>query len=330
MELKILNDDPLGVLTSTKLIVENLRHLTLNENRLDELAKKIIERFKKGLDDEYELGIGSTGTIEEDLQLVFIEDVVNFCFWSGKNDQKWEIEYPMGNTISGGWYGLVGCFKRGIAEGIKICDAKFLSNLTIDEARNFFRGKGNAGIPLLDERVKNLREAGTVLLEHFEGKIINLIKFSNYDSVEIIKNILKYFPSFRDISYLNGKEVKFLKRVQICPNDFSYVLKNTQNKITNLDKLTAYADYKLPQVLRMCGIFNYSIILAGKVDSMTEILHDSGEEIEIRAATIWAVELLRQKIGNLSAGEIDNTMWIISQGIQNESKPYHRTRTIFY
>jgi hypothetical protein len=74
----------------------------------------------------------------------------------------------------------------------------------------------------------------------------------------------------------------------------------------------------------------YSNELAEKVDNYIELTHDSEEEIEIRAATIWGVELLRQIMPDLTAGEIDNTIWLLSQNLQNQAQPYHRTRTIFY
>ena len=162
------------------------------------------------------------------------------------------------------------------------------------------------------------------------GKVINLLKTSDFDAIKIVKSITENFPCFKDISILDNKEVIFLKRAQICVNDFAYVLKNNVNKITNLDMLTAYADYKLPQLLRMYGVINYEKSLAEKIDALIEIVHDSREEIEIRSATIWAIELLRQRINTLTAGEIDNTIWLLRQGIQNETKPYHHSRTIFY
>jgi hypothetical protein len=59
----------------------------------------------------------------------------------------------------------------------------------------------------------------------------------------------------------------------------------------------------------------------------------SEEEVEIRAATIWACELLRremQKHGyHLTAAEIDLRLWHMSQQTA-EMRPYHRTRTIYY
>jgi len=331
MKLEILKDDPLNILKTTKYVVENAQYVSLDESKIDDvIANKILERFNKGLDNEYELGTNLTGKIEDNLQLTFIENSVNFCFWPTRGEPKWEVEWPIGEKVQGGWYGLVNCFKRAIAEGVSILDPNYLSDITLEEAHNVFRGVNDVQIPLLDKRVDNLREIGNVLTKKFEGKVIKLLEMSDYDAVKIVKNISENFPCFRDVSNLDNKEVIFLKRAQICPNDFSYVLKNTKNKITNLDKLTAYADYKLPQLLRMFGILNYSESLAEKVDSTTEILHDGREEVEIRAITIWAVELLRQRIGKLTAGEIDNTIWVMSQEPQYKSKPYHRSRTIFY
>ena len=329
MNLQILHDDPLDILASTKSVVEQARFVFIRDNKLEALAGSIVERFNKGLDSQ-ELGFGKADSIEDDIQLIFIEDAVNFCFWPDKDQLKWEVEWPGGNIASGGWYGLVACFKRGLAEKIPILDADYLSAITMEQARRFFRGKTGAEIPLLRERVSNLQEAGKVLREKFHGKFANVLESCGYDSVNIVNAILDNFPSFRDISLLRGQEVRLLKRAQICPNDLAYVLKETGHTITNFHKLTAYADYKLPQVLRTFGIFEYEASLAERIDNFIEIPHDSDEEIEIRAATVWAIELLRQMIGRLTAGEIDNAIWLMSQDIQGNAKPYHRTRTIFY
>ena len=54
------------------------------------------------------------------------------------------------------------------------------------------------------------------------------------------------------------------------------------------------------------------------------------EEIEIRSATIWGVELIRQQFKNYNAAEIDNALWLMSQSFSKDTKPYHRTYTIYY
>lgn len=104
--------------------------------------------------------------------------------------------------------------------------------------------------------------------------------------------------------------------------------------LLNVDQLTACADYKLPRVLRRLGILEYSEELAKQVDNKIEITKDSEEEIEIRANTIWAVELIRQ--GLLQIGQkvmpigINDHLWLMSQNKLSDDRPYHLTRTTAY
>ena len=57
-------------------------------------------------------------------------------------------------------------------------------------------------------------------------------------------------------------------------------------------------------------------------------------ELEIRAGTIWACELIRQRLleegVSLRAFEIDWALWLTGQSLPPGSEPYHRTPTIFY
>jgi len=115
-------------------------------------------------------------------------------------------------------------------------------------------------------------------------------------------------------------------------NDLLEVRAN--KRLDNLDKLTAFADYKLPQMLRSFGIIKYSESLANKVDSYVLIEKDSEEEVEIRSATIWAVEFIRQglrkKYNFITSSHIDSMLWNKSQTRTREEKPYHRTLTTAY
>ena len=101
----------------------------------------------------------------------------------------------------------------------------------------------------------------------------------------------------------------------------------------DMEQLTAFADYKVPQVLRRLGILLYDDHLSGLVDSRTELASGSPEEVEIRAATIWGVEELRRAMTDLGrpvrAFEVDWYLWEEGQSIPDE-RPYHRTRTIYY
>jgi hypothetical protein len=324
MEFRIISQDPFGVLSSTKTIIENLKYVKIHEENLNSVAKMLLKVLEKGIGAE-DMDFGKTNSLENDAQLVFLEDTVNFCFWAEKGKDKWTVEWPKGIFLDG-WFALTKCLQRALAQKIPILNAKYLENLSFNNVKEIFLSVNKTEIPLLEQRMKNLREAGEVLMEKYDGKFINVLEQGNFDAIKIVQLLIKDFSSFRDISKWNNQEVYFLKRTQLCVLDMSYLRGMI---IKNIDILSGFADYKVPQMLRKFGIISYTFDLESKIDNFIPIPMESREEIEIRAATIWCVELIRQKIKQFSSGDIDNAFWLISQD-KTGVKPYHRTCSIYY
>lgn len=107
-----------------------------------------------------------------------------------------------------------------------------------------------------------------------------------------------------------------------------------KGELQNLEKLTAFADYKIPQILRRLGILEYSQELSAKIDNFELIEPGSKEEIEIRANTIWAIELLKQELKKkyefVTSSHVDSMLWLMSQTKTSDENPYHRTLTTAY
>lgn len=312
--------DSLGVRESTSFVVDNSKFVFINQEKIDILAKEV----KKRIDNNEVLDQWQFGKFKKTPQHIFIMDAVNFCFWAKKNEDKWRIEYPKDNVLDG-WKALVACFDRTIEEKIPITDCDFLENITLEQTKNFFRNCNNVEIPLLIERMEFLRESGKILKEKFCGDFTNLIKQADYDAIKIAKTVIENFPSFRDTSVFLRKQINFYKRAQILVYDIS-LLKNIE--IKNIDKLTAFADYKLPQVLRDFKVLTYSKGLADKVDNYTLLEKDSQEEIEIRSSMIQACDLIAEKI-NVPAVTVENAIWSLSQ-THIKQYPYHRVLTTNY
>ncbi|MBI2267948.1 MAG: hypothetical protein HYU80_00670 [Candidatus Blackburnbacteria bacterium] len=78
----------------------------------------------------------------------------------------------------------------------------------------------------------------------------------------------------------------------------------------------------------------YTDELTNKIDNKIEIPSGSDEEIEIRANTIWAIELatkiLKEKFPQANAAKVDGIFWFKGQVKSPDDKPYHRTKTIWY
>lgn len=330
MNLKITTADPFNILSSTKFVVENAKDVSINESNIKDIILPVKLRLKKGVD-EATASAGSLGDPDKDYQLIFLEDCVNFCFWAEKDKEKWQVEYPKGNIVTGGWFGLEACFMRAIENKVPILSAKYLADSKLEDIKKFFISSNGMEIPLINERYVNLRKAGRVLLQKYNGEFLNLLEETSFNAIKIVKTVVAEFDSFNDISTYDGKEITFFKRAQLVAADVNFVYKKyAKTNIKNIDVLCAFADYKLPQILRQFGVIVYSKELAEKIDNYVLIPKGSNLEIEVRAATIWAVELIRQTIPQHTSSEIDHALWLLTQDKSKFDKPYHRTYTIYY
>ena len=74
-------------------------------------------------------------------------------------------------------------------------------------------------MPLLEKRIAILREAGTILEEHFDSRPLNLINEANGSAAALVNLLVEYFPNFQDTSVFHGKKVRLYKRAQIMVAD---------------------------------------------------------------------------------------------------------------
>lgn len=332
MNFKITTSDPFNILASTKLVMQNAKFVKLNEAAVEK-SVEWIGKYLKQHSDFPDHGHNLTGDFKTDAQLVFFESMMGFCFWALPGEPKWAVEMPDGKKVDG-WYGVCAAFKRAYNEGVPVMDANFLANAKESDVRNIFRSTLKAEIPLLDKRVAILNENAQMLKRQFGGEAINLIEAADYDAVKLFDLLIKYFPSYKDTMVYNGQEVVFLKIAHLLAIDLEYRLTSNQKRpfLKNLNQLSVFADYKLPQLLRMYGILEYENALSKIVDSYSVVPAGSPQEIEIRSGAVWAVELLRQKLPEYSSIQIGHVIWLNSQdqNLQKQIKPYHRTLTTFY
>jgi hypothetical protein len=268
---------------------------------------------------------------EKTVAYLLVLDTINFCFWPPPGKTKWEIEYK--SKRLSGYYALAASLKRAVESGIPLLNAEYLAGLSLDQLKYILGGHGE--IQLLENRLIALNELGNILIKEYEGHAHRLVESAGYSALKLARLLAKKLASFNDIAEYRGHRIFFYKRAQIIAADLYGAFNGKKwGRFTDMDRLTAFADYKLPQVLRHLGILHYTGALAQKIDH--EILIDAGcsEEIEIRSNTIQAVELIRrelvQKGKALMSFEIDWLLWNLGQDNKYNKKPYHKTLTIFY
>ena len=271
------------------------------------------------------------GPPEETATYILLLDTLNFCFWPAPGQKRWEITYH--GTILSGYMALASSLKLAMEEGIPLMDAQFLAGLREEDLANILGGKG--GLQLMGHRLTALRELGGLLCAEYEGKAHVLIASARRSARKLAHLLASKLDSFRDVATYDDKTVAFLKRAQIVAADLHGIFQGKSwGAFTDMNRLTAFADYKVPQVLRHFSILRYEPDLAEKVDR--QILLEAGgrEEVEIRANTIVAVERIREALerqgSRLHAFQIDGYLWNLGQEAAYRIKPYHRTTTIFY
>ena len=256
------------------------------------------------------------------IQYILLLDALNFCFWS----------HPTYNYAD-----LASSLKRVVLDNPENISANSLASMTIDKLKVWL-----PEAPLVEQRLNAVHEIGNVLNKHFNGKASNLVLMAKNSAIELLTLITAYFPLFRDTSVYKGYPIYYYKRAQILVGDIwgAYNGKDI-GYFHDIEKITCFADYRVPQLLRSLKIMNYNDHLSNLLDNNIELLPGSLEEQELRAATIIAVERMVERIkyhnikfdGNpINSVYMDWMLWNRGEELdmKKELQNHHRTLTIFY
>ena len=251
------------VLETAKNVVEKSRHVRINQEALKKFTQELAGRSTPI--PTWDAGRHFKGNDEETVAYLLVVDTVNSCFWPPPGEKKWEISYR-GKNYSG-YYGLAVSLKKMLESRIPLIDASFLAALTMKQLEDMLAGIGV--LQLMEERLRNLKELGKVLLEKYRGKASELIAVAGGSALKLATTLAADFSSFRDVATHEGHKVFFYKRAQLFASDLHGALEGKGlGSFSDMEELTAFADYKLPQVLRHVGALDYSPGLAERVDRM--------------------------------------------------------------
>lgn len=319
-------DIPASVRHTTSKVVSSARHVTIAPEAISKFARNFRRTNRHWIEDS-PVPLEDL-PLEARLRMIFAFNAISFSYWGTPN---WTISYR-GKNYNGTWAMLI-ALRKAIQREPEAFRPEWLASLEECKLREILAGP--TALPLLKERLTILTDLGRVFLDHSYSTIEELIEDSGFSALNLLDSIITLFPSFVDEGSYKGKTVAFYKRAQLLVADVSYVLSvNTGYGLRESSCLTACADYKIPQVLRHFGILAYSPDLSKRVDEQQEILSGCQEEVEIRAATIQAIELAVAKIQmrgiHTTAMELNDLFWLAGQPGALEMKPYHRTRSCSY
>lgn len=191
-------------------------------------------------------------------------------------------------------------------------------------------------IPHIQKRVDMWNHIGIVLINEFDSSISNMMnRIKNKSATQFVHLLITYFPKcfggdYSTIKRINDNDINipnwdinissntksnstndiaddtasssdimtiyFYKRAQICVGDMNSLL---SLHLFNMNELTMFADYRVPQILYHYNIIQYSNELLNIINNQNIIPIHHFYEIAIRSATVTAVEILCQQLNNI-------------------------------
>lgn len=152
---------------------------------------------------------------------------------------------------------------------------------------------------------KHLSAAGRHIVSSYQGRVMNMIEAAGR-SAPALADIVAHWDTFHDVHMYDGEAVPILKRAQILAG----VMHLGIGGFSGMEKLTIFSDNMVPHVLRCDGLLSYTPELAAKIDGGIPLVSGSAEEVEVRAAAVHAVELMRNAIGDgVTAVNFDHVLW---------------------
>jgi len=317
------------VLSSTSRVLKQSKDVSLNLKKIENLAEDwsraqvVAPEWQRGMHFE-------TRDIRRLLDYVIILDSLNFCFWAKEDEDKWRIEYE--DIKHSGYFALALALKKFFETHPDKSNFKYLADISFQEFSKVFEGEGT--LLLIKKRWEIAQAVSRTIVEKYSGNSERVVLSGSHKTSKLVSKIAKDLPSFNDEATYNGRKVYFWKRAQILVSDVYGITDGCGiGYFEDLEYLTAFPDYKLPQILNHWGIIEYSPKLLKKIREKEFIKAGSKEEVEIRSATVWAVEYIKEELlkrgKKMRSFEIDWLLWNESKRIQM-NKPHHLTQTVFY
>ena len=362
----VQNDGPpeTKVLENAEFIYNNSVDVALDMRSTKLAAQLVLDEMQKR---EYSTKTWSSHALhpkakdESTLNFIFTMDLLNFSFWSEKKeDERFAVDYKSERWM--GYWGLVAVLQKALEGGIPITSPEFWvdeEKCSDEVLRDVFRSVNAEEAPMLDERIRCLREAGRVLEEEFDGSVAVLVEDAKNSAAGLVNLLAEKFACFADEGTFERKKVRFLKRAQIFVADVWAAFDGEgYGEFNDIDKITMFADYRVPQMLHSLGVMWFCPSLEAKIRRLEVIESGHTFEMQIRGksychglihffaetkirpgCSIWAVELLRREIlqlkpdAKVNAILIDFFLYDLAKEREKEGVdaiPHHRTRSIWY
>lgn len=331
----------MDVRQSARFIAENAQYVQVDEAKCGEIAESVLKQMQT---QKYSTQTWASHELNQRCKLlskqdqvnwVFTVDTLNFSFWSElDNSHRYAVEYK-GQKYTGYW-SLCAAINRALDEGVPIINPAYWASPEFDlqQCAHVFRSATAEKIPLLESRLAVLKEAGSVLANTSFATVLQ----SCASAKELLQWVTTHLSSYNDRFEYKGRQVSILKRAQILVGELWACFDGKEyGYFPDIDEITMFADYRVPQILYDLGCLRYSAKLE-QVLRQNQMLESGSEmEIELRGTSIEAVEKIVAHINSaqlqqhVNAILVDFYLWDTAKAQEAQATiPCHRVRSVFY
>lgn len=302
----------------------NYKHLEINYDQILKISEKLGELFIPNWNDQ----VFYIEETENDINFIFLINTINFSYWNDENSPKWF--YLLNGQKYTGSFALFAAFKDAIENGYPLFNPQYLKSVSENDLKNIL--EKYQPIPMFNQRLEILRNIGKNMVENDIKSFFDIYNSSSNSAINLINKIIDIFHSFKDLYTYNGNNYNFLKRAQLIPAMIYGRYQNQKDIFSDIDKLTVFADYRVPQTIRKLGLIEYSKELNNKIAQKVYLESGSSEELEIRISTIQIGLLLKEamKAKAINSLHLDYYLWKEGKEIITPDYDFHRTRNIYY
>lgn len=281
----------------SEMVMEGETYVQFRENKVPEFCQYIVDNYEFEMADWDAPVFPSVNdhSIEEVVDFFVVGNSVNYCFNNLETGEKFAHEF-MGNNWDGAfgmWASLMGEFQTNN----RLLDSEYLKVIDEEEVADIFEPCNGVEIPMLESRVESLQSVGE-LIEEVGGTFWNLFddQTVNLYGDDGVVSTLAEADAYEDARLYGGDIVRFDKRAQLAVSMLYGKLHTTQYEfeIEDMKEFTVFADYGIPAGLASHGVIEYGDTLSQKIESQEVIPENSPEEVEIRSATVVAVDKISE------------------------------------
>lgn len=134
-------------------------------------------------------------------------------------------------------------------------------------------------------RVVKKRWAAAYTPQKYQCSPANLVKTADGSAAALVNLLARDFDCFRDEHRYEGrrKPIRVLKRAQILVADVWACFEGEgYGEFRDIDKITMFADYRIPQILNSLGCLGFSPLLDATVRDKKDIPSGCNWELQLR------------------------------------------------